>query len=758
MAIIELKHNKIVIDDKAQLILAGEIHYFRLPSNEWEARILEAKNAGLNAIASYIPWLCHEEFEGQFDFASEHYDLEKFIRLCEKHQLWFIPRPGPFIMAEMKNEGIPYWVYDKYPELIPIGFHGQKATTATLDVLHPKFLALAKKWYEKIAEILRPHMDCILAIQLDNEIGMLSWVSNVPELTDFALTDFCQQKYPSSVLTAAEIRNPSEEIVGQLRLDLGDFFRQRYAAYVHFLQDTFESLGITDRPFIINVHGTGGGRSLTYPIGISQLYEAYTQNDKLLPGSDYYFGDFDMNSFQDLYLCNEFMKAVNREGQPVSSMEFNCGDGNFGDNLSGRLDVSAADLKGRLTVAQDNRLINYYLFSGGYNYEIESAHDGNGRFAITGERHGFAAPLSPEGKHNYTFERMRSSIKTMQANADFLAASQATYDDLSFAFIPEYYMTDFVDRESTKMTEIVRNIEQFRNTAAWENIARSLLLLGYRFDAVDIQNHEIKRKNLIVASSEYLSETIQRKLADFVEYGGTLILYGALPHFDDKGETCTILIDALGIKPIEKRFDGEFGSLSVVPKGEFAEFSESRTYFAQLTDCGQAMPFLVEKTTGFVTGAYGKLGTGQFAYFTSTYSSNLAFFEKLMRQLNIKHKFSHDFTEHGILLTTQKNNTEKRLNLFNLDGFDKVFHVFNDGKILFDEAVKLDAHRALMLPFNKGIRDDKILWATGEIASISADKIIFRGFDDSVIVNLEKRGKLKLATDKKHLAVLEWEK
>ncbi len=749
---IELENNQIMVNGKPELIMAGEIHYFRLPQSEWEPRIIEAKKAGLNAIASYIPWLCHEEFEGNFDFESEHYDLAKFISLCVKHELWFIARPGPFIMAEMKNEGIPYWVYSKYPELVPRGFHGQKATTATLDYMNPKFLELAKHWLKKVSEVLQPFLEHLLAVQLDNEIGMLSWVSNVPELTDFALNDFRSRNYVSSTLSADEIRNPSEEVAGQLRMDLGDFFRKRYAAYVKFLQETFEAFGITDCPFIVNVHGTGGGRGFTYPIGISQLYEAYTQNDKILPGSDYYFEDFDMGSFQDLYLCNEFMKAVNRSGQPVSSMEFNCGDGNFGDNLSGRMDISAVDLKGRLTLAQDNRLINYYLFSGGYNYEIASADDGNHRFAITGERHGFAAPLSPEGKHNYTFERMAESIQTAQANRKFLAVAQADYDELSFAFIPDYYMTDFVDRENAKMTEIVRNIEQFRNTAAWENLARTLLLLGYRFDAVDIQNQEIKRKNLIVPTAEYLSGAVQQKLANFVQAGGTLILYGALPRFDDKGDECTILIDCLGLKPDEKRFDGEFGSLSVVPVGEFAEFAESRTYFAQLVETKTSEAFLIEKTTGRATGACGKIGAGQFAFMTTTYSSNLAFFEKLMQKLDIQHALSHDFEDHGILMTMQKNGAEKMLHLFNLDGFSKTFCVFENGQALFDgERITLDGHRALMLPFGQG----DLHWATGEIVEKGTDRLVFRSFAEKVVIVHQMRGKLELATDKNHLAILE---
>lgn len=69
-----------------------------------------------------------------------------------------------------------------------------------------------------------------------------------PDLTNFALTDFKSRKYLTSVLTDDEIRNPKEDYVEQLRIDLGFFFRQRYVEYVAFLQNTFERFRIINKP------------------------------------------------------------------------------------------------------------------------------------------------------------------------------------------------------------------------------------------------------------------------------------------------------------------------------------------------------------------------------------------------------------------------------------------------------------------------------------------------------------------------------
>lgn len=61
---IEIKDKQILIDGKPQIIMCGEIHYYRLKPEDWQDRIDKLKEAGCNAVASYVPWLCHEPAEG----------------------------------------------------------------------------------------------------------------------------------------------------------------------------------------------------------------------------------------------------------------------------------------------------------------------------------------------------------------------------------------------------------------------------------------------------------------------------------------------------------------------------------------------------------------------------------------------------------------------------------------------------------------------------------------------------------------------
>ena len=130
---IQIQDKQILIDGEPRVVMAGEVHYFRVARDEWEQRILLLKEAGCNAVASYIPWLWHELPDGTIDVTGAtrpERDVAAFIDLCAEHDLWFIARPGPFVMAELKNEGLPYRLYTDHPEIVPGGWDGARRRAA----------------------------------------------------------------------------------------------------------------------------------------------------------------------------------------------------------------------------------------------------------------------------------------------------------------------------------------------------------------------------------------------------------------------------------------------------------------------------------------------------------------------------------------------------------------------------------------------------------------------------------------------------
>lgn len=793
---IEIKNKQIIIDGKPVLITCGEIHYYRLDKSDWQDRLDKLKETGCNAVATYVPWLWHEPVEGQFDFSGKtrpETDLAGFIDLCTENGFYFFVRPGPFIMAEMKNEGLPYWVYEKHPEIIPVGWDESEPTTPTVDYLAPGFLQEVRKYYEKVMEVVTPRIypngGKIIAFQLDNEIGMLSWVSNTPDLTDNVLNDFSNwlserygdnvaDRYPFPLEESAErntaFRSPKEEYAAQLLKDLGYYMRYRFAKYIAILREYAEEFGVKDIPFVVNIHGTGGGRGFTYPIGISQLYETYNQRPGYISGSDIYFGDLDMKTFQDLYIINGLMEAVHNEDQPLTSVEFNCGDGNFGETLGERYDPSAADFKFRMCLAQGNRLINYYLFAGGKNARLDTlVDDGNDRIASTGERHGFAAPIGPEGDYNYTFPRMSRVNQSVMAVSDKLARMNEERDEVSFAFIPDYYMTEYRYPKSEVMREILSNIEANRGAGAWEIMGRAMLLNGYRFTAVDVQNKPLdamKTPVLALPSARYMDSAIQEKLVNYLNTGGNILLYGEVPLFDMEGKDCTLLAEALGVSYKGISRDGHGNYLSIYGDNWASAQPEIRSGFVQRFEVGpNVTPIFRVYGSDDVCGFESEVGDGRAIVIASFYRCDLPFFKTALERLGSHVKLTHDCPHHGIFMTsTADAEGERFLHLLNLDGFDKEFHVYEDGvALLGGRKLLLQSKDGVMLPMNLAVSSVKIIYATAEITGVGADHIDFRltqvedviAFDSGTKILpsadyvIEENEELVLVRSKKHAKV-----
>ena len=137
--------------------ISGEFHYSRMSDTRWEDELIKMKMAGINVVSTYLFWNHHEEEEGVFDFTGRR-NLRKFVELCAKHGLYVILRIGPFAHGEVRNGGLPDWLYGK-------AF--QVRTTA------PGFMEYTKKMYAKIGQETKglyfKDNGPIIGVQIDNE-------------------------------------------------------------------------------------------------------------------------------------------------------------------------------------------------------------------------------------------------------------------------------------------------------------------------------------------------------------------------------------------------------------------------------------------------------------------------------------------------------------------------------------------------------------------------------------------------------------
>lgn len=101
-----------LLNGKPFTVKAAEIHYTRIPHEYWEHRIEMCKALGMNTICLYVFWNIHEQKPGEFDFKGQN-DIAEFCRLAQKHGMWVIVRPGPYVCAEWEMGGLPWWLLKK---------------------------------------------------------------------------------------------------------------------------------------------------------------------------------------------------------------------------------------------------------------------------------------------------------------------------------------------------------------------------------------------------------------------------------------------------------------------------------------------------------------------------------------------------------------------------------------------------------------------------------------------------------------------
>lgn len=149
-----------LIDGEKTRIISGAIHYFRVVPEYWEDRLAKLKACGFNTVETYMPWNLHEEYEGQFNFTGM-LDIEHFIEIASKLDLYVIIRPGPYICSEWEFGGLPSWLLTK--------------SNLKLRCDEPQFIFYASRYLKEVFRRLKKHLinhgGNIIMMQVENEYG-----------------------------------------------------------------------------------------------------------------------------------------------------------------------------------------------------------------------------------------------------------------------------------------------------------------------------------------------------------------------------------------------------------------------------------------------------------------------------------------------------------------------------------------------------------------------------------------------------------
>lgn len=300
--------------------VSGEFHYSRMAESRWKDELIKMKLCGLNVVSSYVFWIHHEEEEGVFDFTGRR-NLRKFILLCQKLGLYVILRVGPFDHGEVRNGGLPDWLYGKPFEV---------RTT------NPDFLAYVKRLYTKVGQetegLFWQDGGPVIGVQLDNE--------------------YMHSSAPWEVTTGV-----SNEWV---------FGGNEGNSYMLKLKELAAESGLL--PVFYTCTGWGGAAT---PDSMLPLWGGYAFRPWLFysfkgehPATEeYVYQDFHNN---DIVCTNDFKPSYRPEERPYSCCEMGGGMMNS-YYYRFQLPYKSVDAMANIKLAGGCNFLGYYMFQGGSN-------------------------------------------------------------------------------------------------------------------------------------------------------------------------------------------------------------------------------------------------------------------------------------------------------------------------------------------------------------------------------------------------------
>lgn len=175
------------IEGKDVFLYGGAFHYFRCPKAEWRARFQRIKDAGFNAVETYVAWNWNEREKPKSLADTSHIDLrdlDEWLSMAEQYGLYTIVRPGPYICSEWATGGFPNWLMTFKPQK-------PKRSEMWLRSDDPVFEAWSHHWMKAVAKVVAKHQ---IGHRPKGSHGVILW--QVENEYDYAsLPEDCKRNY-----------------------------------------------------------------------------------------------------------------------------------------------------------------------------------------------------------------------------------------------------------------------------------------------------------------------------------------------------------------------------------------------------------------------------------------------------------------------------------------------------------------------------------------------------------------------------------
>jgi len=399
---IEVNNFYILINGKPFIPVTGEFHYSRYPNKYWEESIRKMKAGGINTVATYVFWNIHEEKEGVFDWKGDK-DIRSFIKLCSKHNMKVIVRIGPFCHGEIKNGGLPDWLFAR-----PFSVRSND----------PEYLAYVEKLYNETGRQLTglyfKDGGPIIAIQLENEYQH----SAAP----WALT---YQGQPPDWTVTERDRSITREGVSISNDE------NPYASLGNEHMKVLKALAVKAGMIVPVYTATGLGNA------------AIIENESLPVSAAYPYPSWNPTiSLSNFYLYTDLQKRPDyspvrykSEDYPYIAAEIG---GGMCNNYARRLTIPAQSLDALINrfLGSGSNGIGYYMFHGGATPKGEQYFFTDEAYAYPKINYDYQAPIGQYGQIKPSFHRLKLIHYFLNSFGDRLAPMSLYLPETNSNIIP----------------------------------------------------------------------------------------------------------------------------------------------------------------------------------------------------------------------------------------------------------------------------------------------------------------------------------
>lgn len=487
MVNIKLQDKKIVVNGKHIPLISGEVHYWRLNPDCWEKIIDRVKELGLEIIATYVPWEYHEVTEGKLDFDK----LVRFIELAKKKNMWLIIRPGPYLYTEWVNKGVPDYM---------VKYHRN----------HPEFKKKSESYIKEVCNVIRPFLATnggnIIMVQADNEVDVWTrWYEKDMGFLDVPgeFQKFLENKYKKIEKLNHCWGTQYNDFGGAkpVTKDIIDdgYYRRRYLDFFEFghyygvevakwAVKTYREQKI-DVPIYLN----------TYPWVDVQHWQKF-QDIADVFGADMYPVKEFSGSYSEQRSCMDSVRYLRTFAEIPYIAEFECGVWQGSHYNLGILTANHYRLI-CLTVLQAG--------IAGWNW-----------YMLVNRDNWYMCPINEWGrKRNELYPVFKDIVNLYKhvspADCEKLTDTAASFDILQSAAYMSYYSDN--------------------------PVLNSLYGADIDYEFFDLGTGKINKKIVFYNNKQFLSEQAQKRLLDYVESGGNLVIFQDFPRLDENFQPLNML-------------------------------------------------------------------------------------------------------------------------------------------------------------------------------------------------------------------------